>query len=184
MLRECRGASGSYAQARRVHRPADWRELGHGLHYGRGIRPRTREGVVIQADVRDPRPGDSDQGIWPVLFVAGSSSGSGDPPGSQLKIITSPPRTRRSQALALRIMARPMEACSQMTRSLALEAARLRANVNTVGPGLLRTPMSAEHLEDPARVAKGQGEHTSRPSREPSEGARPACYLASPDSVI
>jgi glucose 1-dehydrogenase len=41
-----------------------------------------------------------------------------------------------------------------LTRSLALELAPQRINVNAVAPGLIRTPMTKERTDDPAKRAE------------------------------
>ncbi len=68
------------------------------------------------------------------------------------------------------------------TRSLALELAPLRINVNAIAPGLIHTPMTAKRVEDPEKM-KQELPHIpwNRPG-EPWEIARLALYLVSGDS--
>ncbi len=40
------------------------------------------------------------------------------------------------------------------TRALALELAPLKINVNAIAPGLVHTPMTAQRVEDPAKLRK------------------------------
>jgi glucose 1-dehydrogenase len=68
------------------------------------------------------------------------------------------------------------------TRSVALELAKLRINVNAVAPGLVRTPMTMKRTDDP-RKRREELPHIPwhRPG-EPWEIARLALYLASDDA--
>jgi glucose 1-dehydrogenase len=68
------------------------------------------------------------------------------------------------------------------TRSLALELAPLRINVNAISPGLIKTPMTKTRTDDPERM-KEELPHIpwNRPG-EPREVARLALYLASDDA--
>ncbi|HSK53305.1 MAG TPA: glucose 1-dehydrogenase [Clostridia bacterium] len=69
-----------------------------------------------------------------------------------------------------------------LTRTLALELAPLRINVNAIGPGMILTPMNQESLEDPA-VARQHAEAIPwRRAGSPREVARLAVYLASDDA--
>lgn len=68
------------------------------------------------------------------------------------------------------------------TRSLALELAPLRINVNAVAPGLIHTPMTAQRVENPDTREKEMPNIPWRRPGEPREVARLALYLASPDA--
>ncbi|WP_354081299.1 SDR family oxidoreductase [Constrictibacter sp. MBR-5] len=68
------------------------------------------------------------------------------------------------------------------TRSLALEVAPLRINVNAVAPGLIRTPMTEVRTEDPDTMARELPNIPWKRPGEPWEVARLALYLASDDA--
>ena len=68
------------------------------------------------------------------------------------------------------------------TRSLALELAPMRINVNAIAPGLIHTPMTAKRVEDPEKMAKELPQIPWNRPGEPWEIARLALYLASGDS--
>lgn len=69
-----------------------------------------------------------------------------------------------------------------LTRTLALELAPDRINVNNIGPGMVLTPMNQEALEDPkAREEQTESVPWKR-AAEPWEIGRLAVYLASDDA--
>ena len=68
------------------------------------------------------------------------------------------------------------------TRSLSLEVAPERINVNAIAPGLIRTPMTARRTEDPEKMRQQLPRIPLRRAGEPWEVARLALYLASDDS--
>ncbi len=72
--------------------------------------------------------------------------------------------------------------CEALTKNGALEFAEYGIRVNAVLPGLVQTPLTRRHFDDPEALAAfieriPQG----RPAR-PEEIAAPACYLASDDA--
>jgi glucose 1-dehydrogenase len=69
-----------------------------------------------------------------------------------------------------------------LTRSLALELAPDRINVNNIAPGLIHTPMTAARVEDPAKMREELPQIPWRRPGEPWEIARLAVYLASDEA--
>lgn len=67
-----------------------------------------------------------------------------------------------------------------MTRSLALELAPLRINVNAVAPGLIATPMTRSRLDDPQRRAEELPNIPWKRPGRPEEVAQLVLYLAGP----
>ncbi len=69
-----------------------------------------------------------------------------------------------------------------LTRSLALELAPDRINVNNIAPGLIYTPMTAARVEDPEVMRKELPNIPWRRPGDPQEVAKLAVYLASNDA--
>lgn len=69
-----------------------------------------------------------------------------------------------------------------LTRTLALEVADQRINVNAIAPGMILTPMNQESVEDEAVRAEKAERIPWKRAGEPWEVARMALYLASPDA--
>jgi glucose 1-dehydrogenase len=69
-----------------------------------------------------------------------------------------------------------------LTRSLALELAPDRINVNNIAPGLIHTPMTAARVEDPEKMRQALPRIPWNLPGEPWEIARLAVYLASDDA--
>lgn len=73
-------------------------------------------------------------------------------------------------------------ALQNLTRTLALELAPDRINVNNIGPGMVLTPMNQEALES-AKVREEQVQSIPfKRAAQPEEIARLAVYLASDDA--
>lgn len=68
-----------------------------------------------------------------------------------------------------------------LTRSLAIELAEMKINVNNIAPGLIRTPMTLDRLEDPEKREASMKEIPWHRPGEPVEIARLALFLASDD---
>lgn len=69
-----------------------------------------------------------------------------------------------------------------LTRTLALELAPDRINVNNIGPGMVLTPMNQEALDDPKAREEQVRSIPWKRAAEPREVARLAVYLASDDA--
>ncbi|MGQ4272737.1 SDR family NAD(P)-dependent oxidoreductase [Terrihabitans sp. B22-R8] len=65
------------------------------------------------------------------------------------------------------------------TRSLAVELAELRINVNNVAPGMIETPMTQERIDDPEKREASFKEIPWHRAGQPIEIARLALFLAS-----
>jgi glucose 1-dehydrogenase len=68
------------------------------------------------------------------------------------------------------------------TRSLALEVAPDRINVNAIAPGMIATPMTADRVNDPDKLAQAAKHIPLGRPGEPAEIAALAVYLASADA--
>ncbi len=69
-----------------------------------------------------------------------------------------------------------------LTRTVALEAAKHKVNVNAIAPGMILTPMNQEAVEDAEARAEAERSIPWRRAGEPWEVARLAVYLASSDA--
>ena len=69
-----------------------------------------------------------------------------------------------------------------LTRTLALELAPDRINVNNIAPGMVLTPMNQEAMDDPKVLEKQVQSIPFKRAAEPWEIARLAVYLASADA--
>lgn len=68
---------------------------------------------------------------------------------------------------------------NSLVRSLSVEVAPDRINVNAIAPGLIRTPMTQGVLDDPEKTEKSMGNIPWRRPGEPEEIAGLAVFLAS-----
>ncbi|CAN5499129.1 3-oxoacyl-ACP reductase FabG [soil metagenome] len=69
-----------------------------------------------------------------------------------------------------------------LTRTLALELAELKINVNNIGPGMVLTPFNQEAVDDPEVLEKQVQSIPLKRAAEPWEIGRLAVYLASDDA--
>ena len=69
-----------------------------------------------------------------------------------------------------------------LTRTLALEAAKHKINVNAIAPGMILTPMNQEAVEDVETREEAEQNIPWRRAGEPWEIAKLAVYLASSDA--
>jgi len=73
-------------------------------------------------------------------------------------------------------------AIRNLTRTLALELAPLRINVNNLAPGMVLTPFNQAAIDDPALLEEQVQSIPFKRAAEPAEIARLALFLASSDS--
>jgi glucose 1-dehydrogenase len=73
-------------------------------------------------------------------------------------------------------------ALRMLTRTLALELAPLRINVNSLGPGMVLTPFNQAAIDDPKLLDEQVQSIPWKRAAEPVEIARLAVFLASADS--
>lgn len=69
-----------------------------------------------------------------------------------------------------------------LTRTLALELAPQRINVNNIAPGMIATPMTRRAMEDPQRLEAAKRRIPWNRPGTPEEIAKLAVYLASDDA--
>ncbi|MDQ3491985.1 MAG: glucose 1-dehydrogenase [Chloroflexota bacterium] len=69
-----------------------------------------------------------------------------------------------------------------LTRTLALELAPLKINVNNIGPGMVLTPFNQEAVDDPEELEKQVQSIPWKRAAEPEEIGKLALYLASEDA--
>jgi meso-butanediol dehydrogenase / (S,S)-butanediol dehydrogenase / diacetyl reductase len=69
-----------------------------------------------------------------------------------------------------------------MTRAMAMELGEVGIRVNAVAPGVIRTPMTADHLADPDKRARFRKAHAMGRVGEPEEVASTVCFLASDEA--
>ncbi len=73
-------------------------------------------------------------------------------------------------------------ALRNLTRCLTLELAKDRINVNNIAPGMVRTPMNQQAMDDPKIMEEQVQSIPWKRAAEPWEIAKLALYLASSDS--
>jgi len=73
-------------------------------------------------------------------------------------------------------------ALRNLTRTLALELAPLRINVNNLGPGMVLTPFNQPAIDDPELLHEQVQSIPFKRAAQPAEIARLAVFLASADS--
>ena len=73
-------------------------------------------------------------------------------------------------------------AISALTKAAAIEGAQMGIRVNAIGPGAIRTPMTAERLNDPEQVSWLEGRVPLGRVGEPNEIASVAKFLLSAES--
>ncbi len=73
-------------------------------------------------------------------------------------------------------------AVRMLTRTLALELAPLRINVNSLGPGMVLTPFNQPAIDDPELLSEQVQSIPWKRAAQPEEIARLAVFLASGDS--
>ncbi|MDQ3423353.1 MAG: SDR family oxidoreductase, partial [Actinomycetota bacterium] len=73
-------------------------------------------------------------------------------------------------------------AIRMLTRTLALELAPLKVNVNSLAPGMVLTPFNQPAIDDPKLLEEQAQSIPWRRAAEPSEIARLAVFLASSEA--
>jgi len=73
-------------------------------------------------------------------------------------------------------------AISALTKAAAIEGAQMGIRVNAIGPGAIRTPMTAERLNDPEQTSWLEGRIPAGRVGEPNEIASVAKFLLSAES--
>jgi glucose 1-dehydrogenase len=73
-------------------------------------------------------------------------------------------------------------AIRMLTRTLALELAPLRVNVNSLAPGMVLTAFNQKAIDDPAFLAEQVASIPWKRAAQPAEIARLAVFLASSDA--
>lgn len=73
-------------------------------------------------------------------------------------------------------------ALRNLTRCLTLELAKDRINVNNIAPGMVKTPMNQQAIDNPEVMEQQVQSIPWKRAAEPWEIAKLALYLASPDS--
>tara|TARA_B100001778_G_scaffold25897_1_gene19035 strand:+ start:964 stop:1647 length:684 start_codon:yes stop_codon:yes gene_type:complete len=73
-------------------------------------------------------------------------------------------------------------AISALTKAAAIEGAQMGIRVNAIGPGAIRTPMTAERLNDPEQISWLEGRIPAGRVGEPNEIASVAKFLLSAES--
>jgi len=69
-----------------------------------------------------------------------------------------------------------------LTRTLAIELAPLKINVNNIGPGMILTPMNQDALDDPKKLEQQVQSIPLKRAGQPAEIGRLAVFLASSDA--
>jgi glucose 1-dehydrogenase len=69
-----------------------------------------------------------------------------------------------------------------ITRTLALELAPRGVRINTIAPGMIATPMTADRIEDPQKLEESRQRIPMHRPGEPQEVANVALFLASDDA--
>lgn len=70
-----------------------------------------------------------------------------------------------------------------LTRSLALEVATDRITVNAIAPGMIKTAMTADCVDDPEKLRRAEAHIPLGRAGKPEEVAELAIYLASPEAA-
>jgi NAD(P)-dependent dehydrogenase (short-subunit alcohol dehydrogenase family) len=71
-----------------------------------------------------------------------------------------------------------------LTREMALEFGGAGIRVNAVAPGVIRSPMTAQHFDDPDRAERIRRAHALARAGEPAEVAGAIAFLCSDDAAF